>query len=413
MNDRIKELMEKRAEALQKARALLDKAAEEKRDLTNEEQTQYDGWDGEIEQYTRQIDREERLSGFEAEAQRSANGDRNPALNRQPGGAETPEGDGTESRDYRQSVIRYLVAGTNDGRARFDRANDSELRTIMGVSITGDGATGGVLAPTTLERALLDFNKEYNIMRRIATVRSSNSDVDIPYTTTHTTAYHIAEGADFTRSTPAWDKVSMKAYKAAALTVVTHEAMQDMFLDMENWIREDFGRAFADLEENDFVNGTGSGQPTGFLGSASSALTTASASAVTGDELIDLIHSVDRKYRERAVFVMSDTALKAVRKLKTGDGQYIWQPGLQSGQPDRLLSYALYTCAKMPAVAGGATPIAFGDFRFYRILDRRGLYIQRLNELYATSGQVGFMAYRRYDGKLLDANAVKKITMHA
>lgn len=412
MTERMKKLMEQRAAALQKARALLDQAANEERDLTNEEQSQYDGWDDEIDACTRQIEREERLEQREAEAQRSANGERNPSAGRQPGGEERDEEDRTASREYRQSVIRYLANGTNDGVARFD-SDVGETRSILGVSLSGDGATGGILAPTTLEKALLDFNKDYNIMRKIATVRSSNSDVDIPYTATHTTAYHIAEGADFTKSTPAWDKVSMKAYKAAALTVVTHEAMQDMFIDMESWVRDDFGMAFAELEENDFVNGTGSGQATGFLVSASSALTTASAAAIAGDEIIDLIHSVDRKYRERACFVASDTAVKAVRKLKTTDSQYIWQPGLVNGQPDRLLGYPLYTSAKMPALAGSATPMAFGDFSRYRILDRRGLYIQRLNELYATSGQVGFMAYRRYDGKLLDTGAVKKLTMHA
>ena len=411
MNEKMKNLMEQRAKALHDARELLNKADAEQRELTAEELEQYNALDADIDRLQGDIDREARLCQREEAAQRSANGEHNPVTQRQIGGGQTVSP--TESQEYRQSMIRYLAGGINDGVCRFDSYGGSEARTILGVSITGDGATGGVLAPTVLEKALLDFNRDYNIMRRIASVRASESDVDIPYTTTHTTAYHVNEGADFTASTPAWAKVTMKAYKAAALTVVTHEAMQDMFLDMESWIRDDFGMAFADLEENDFVNGTGSGQPTGFLGSASSALTTASASAVTGDELIDLTFAVDRKYRERGVFVISDTAMKLIRKLKLGTGDYLWQPGIQDGQPDRLLGYPVYTCTKMPAVAASAKPIAFGDFRRYRILDRRGLYVQRLNELYATSGQVGFMAYRRYDGKLLDASAVKYITMHA
>lgn len=412
MNERIRKLMEQRAQALTSARALLDKAAQEERELTAEEQQQYDGFDGEIDRLTADIDRETRLCEREEAAVRSANGQRNPARERQPGGGESREADPTESTEYRQSMIRYLANGVNDGQASFDHYG-GEARSILGVSLTGSGATGGVLAPTTLEKALLDFNRDFNIMRKIASVRSSESDVDIPYTTAHPTAYHIAEGADFTASTPAWAKVAMKAYKAGALTVVTHEAMQDMFLDMAGWIREEFGMAFAELEENDFVNGTGSGQPTGFLGTASSALTSAAANAVTSDELLDLTFAVDRKYRDRGVFVMSDTGMKLVRKLKLGNGDYLWQPGIQGGQPDKLLGYPVYTCTKMPAVAASAKPIAFGDFKRYRILDRRGLYIQRLNELYATSGQVGFLAYRRYDGKLLDSAAVKYITMHA
>ena len=413
MNERIREMMEKRAAALQHARALLDAAAAENRSLNAEEEQQYNGYDAEIDQLTRDIDREQRLCEREEAAQRSANGGHNPARDRQPGGQESRTDDPTDSMEYRQSMIRYMATGQNDGRVQFDNYGGSETRTILGVSLTGTGATGGVLAPTQLEKALLDYNRDFNIMRKLASVRSSGSDVDIPYTTTHPTAYHVAEGAEFTASTQAWDKVSLKAYKAGALTVVTHEAMQDMFLNMEDWIREEFGMAFADLEENDFVNGTGSGQPTGFLATASSALTTASASAVTADELLDLAYAVDRKYRERGAFVMSDTAVKLVRKLKLGNGDYLWQPGLQAGQPDRLLGYEVHTCTKMPAVAASAKPVAFGDFKRYRILDRRGLYIQRLNELYATSGQVGFLAYRRYDGKLLDSAAVKVLTMHA
>ena len=412
MNERIRKLMEKRTEAMTKARALLDKAAAEERDLTEEEQTQYDGWDQEIDSLGAQITREERLCEREQALERSANGQNNPAMNRQPGGQPTDNTDGTESRDYRQSVVRYLVTGQNDGGARFDNFGGSEARTIMGVSITGTGATGGVLAPATLERTLLDYVKNYNIMRQLATVRSSNSDVDIPYTTTHTQAYHIAEGADFTRSTPAWAKKSMKAYKAGALTVVTHEAMQDMFIDLEGWIRDDFGDAFATLEEHDFFNGSGTGEPTGVIGSATLGVTAAAAAAITSDEMIDLAHSLERKYRDKAVWVMNDSTIKLIRKLKlTNTGDYIWQPGLQAGQPDRLLGKPVHVSSEMPAAATGATAILYGDFSRYRILDRRGLYFQRLNELYATSGQVGYLAYRRYDGKLLDSAAVKKLVM--
>lgn len=413
MNERIRKMMEKRAAALTAARAILDAAAAEDRSLTAEEEQQYNGYDAEIDRLTAEIDREERLCEREEAAQRSANGDRNPAMGQQPGGQERRTGDPTDSMEYRQSMIRYMATGQNDGKAQFDNYGGSEARTILGVSLTGTAATGGILAPAQLEKVLLDYNRDFNVMRKLASVRSSGSDVDIPYTSTHTQAYHIAEGAEFTASTPAWGKVSMKAYKAGALTVVTHEAMQDMFLDMENWIREDFGMAFADLEENDFVNGTGTGQPTGFLVDAASAATAAAANAITSDELLDLVFAVDRKYRERSAFVMSDTAMKLVRKLKLQNNDYLWQPGLQAGQPDRLLGYPVHTCAKMPAVAAGAKPIAFGDFKRYRILDRRGLYFQRLNELYATSGQVGFLAYRRYDGKLLDASAIKVLTMRS
>ena len=411
MNDRIRALMNKRAVAMTAARAILDKAHGENRDMTPEELTQYNGHDADIDKLTKDIEREERMAEREVQFAASANGDQNPANRSQPGQRETRTEDRTDSPEYRQSVLRYLIAGVNDGVAIADHRRD-EARSILGVSLTGVGATGGVLAPAVLERTLLDFTAHYNIMRSLASVRSSNSDVEIPYATNHTVAYHLDEGADFTASTPAWSKLAMGAYKAGALSIVTNEAMQDMFIDLENWIRDDFGTAFATLEENDFVNGSGIKQPKGFLKDATKGLDAASATAITADELIDLQHALKRQFRKNAVWLMNDATVKLIRKLKTpADGQYLWQPGLKEGQPDTLLARPLHTSDEMPLPTAGLQAIAYGDFKWYRILDRRGLYFQRLNELYATSGQVGFLAYRRYDAKLLDATAIQTLNM--
>ena len=108
---------------------------------------------------------------------------------------------------------------------------------------------------------------------------------------------------------------------------------------------------------------------------------------------------------------MNDSTVLKLRKLKGSDNQYIWQPGLVSGQPDRLLSRPLYTSDTMPEATAGKKAVLFGDFKRYRILDRKGLYFQRLNEIAATSSQVGFLAYRRYDAALLNTDAVKKLVM--
>jgi HK97 family phage major capsid protein len=286
-----------------------------------------------------------------------------------------------------------------------------EVRSILGVSLTGAGATGGILAPATLERTLLDFTEQYNVMRGLASVRSSNSDVEIPYATNRAVAYHLDEGADLTASTAAWAKLAMGAYKAGALSIVTNEAMQDMFIDLETWIRDDFGMAFAALEETDFVSGTGVKQPKGFLLDATKGVTAASSTAITADELIDLQHALKRKFRKNATWLMNDATIKLVRKLKDENGQYLWQPGLKEGQADTLLARPLVTSDEMPLPEAGKQAIAYGDFKWYRILDRRGLYFQRLNELYAVSGQVGFLAYRRYDAKLLDATAIQTLDM--
>lgn len=410
MNERIRALMNKRAVAMTAARAILDKAHGENRDMTPEELTQYNGHDADIDKLTQDITREERMAERETQFAGSANGDQNPANRSQPGQRENRAEDRTNSPEYRQSVLRYLIAGVNDGSVIADRRQD-EVRSILGVSLTGPGATGGILAPATLERTLLDFTAQYNVMRSLASVRSSNSDVEIPYATNRAVAYHLDEGADLTASKPDWAKLSMGAHKAGALSIVTNEAMQDMFIDLENWIRDDFGVAFGTLEETDFVNGTGIKQPRGFLLDATKGLDAASATAITADELIDLQHALKRQFRKNATWLMNDATVKLIRKLKGSDNQYLWQPGLKEGQPDTLLSRPLVTSDEMPTATAGKQAIAYGDFKWYRILDRRGLYFQRLNELYAVSGQVGFLAYRRYDAKLLDATAIQTLNM--
>jgi HK97 family phage major capsid protein len=222
------------------------------------------------------------------------------------------------------------------------------------------------------------------------------------------------EGAPFIASKPDFDKVAMKAYKVGALSYITHEAMQDMFLDMESWIREDFGTAFADLEEEHFLLGAGAPTaPSGLLASADLGVAAASETAITSDELLDLLYAVNQKYRARGSWLMNDTTILKLRKLKGNDGQYLWQPSLLDGQPDRLLSRPLYTSDTMPEAAASKAAVLFGDFKRYRILDRKGLYFQRLNEIAATSGQVGFLAYRRYDAALLNSDAIKTLTMKA
>ena len=112
-------------------------------------------------------------------------------------------------------------------------------------------------------------------------------------------------------------------------------------------------------------------------------------------------------YRKNAKFLLNDSSIKALRKLKDGNGQYMWQPGLKEGQPDRLLSHELITSAYMPEIGAGAKPILFGDFKSYWIADRQGRTFQRLNELYAATGQVGFRATQRVDGRLVQTEGLK------
>ena len=138
---------------------------------------------------------------------------------------------------------------------------------------------------------------------------------------------------------------------------------------------------------------------------------TTAAAGISFDDVMDLFYALKSPYRRKAVWVLNDTTVKALRKLKDNNGNYIWQPSVQAGQPDMILNRPYYTSAYVPEVAAGAKVMAFGDFSYYWIADRQGRSFKRLNELFAANGQVGFLASQRVDGKLVLPEAVKTMAI--
>ena len=180
--------------------------------------------------------------------------------------------------------------------------------------------------------------------------------------------------------------------------------------DLESYITNEFARRIGSKEEDAFFNGDGTGKPNGILNSTGGApveITTASATTITVDNIIDLFYSLNAPYRKNAVWLLNDSTVKAVRKLKDGQGQYLWQPSLTAGAPDMILGRPVQTSAFMPKIAASAKTIAFGDLSYYWIADRQGRSFKRLGELYAATGQVGFLATQRVDGRLVLPEAIK------
>ena len=157
-------------------------------------------------------------------------------------------------------------------------------------------------------------------------------------------------------------------------------------------------------EEEAFINGNGTGRPTGIFDAANGGVTgttSAGAAAIAFDDIVNLVYALKSPYRRNAAFLTHDTTVAALRKLKDTNGQYLWQPSLVAGQPDRLFGYPIYTSPYAPTIAASARSVAFGDFANYWIADRQGRTIQRLNEIYAGNGQVGFLVTERVDGKVI------------
>ena len=230
------------------------------------------------------------------------------------------------------------------------------------------------------------------------------------------TASWVDEEGSITESDDSFTQVSIGAYKLGTLIKVSNELLHDSVFDLEKYISKEVARRIGTKEEDSFFNGDGDGKPVGIFngtGGAQVGVTTASTSAITADEIIDLFYSLGAPYRKKAVWVVNDATVKSIRKLKDGNGNYLWQPALTADTPDTLLGRPVYTSTAVPTIASGAKVIAFGDFNYYWIADRQGRVFKKLSELYATTDQTGFVATQRVDGKLILPEAIKVLQMKA
>ena len=281
----------------------------------------------------------------------------------------------------------------------------------------GTDSEGGYLVPDEYERTLVEALEEENIFRQFAKViQTSSGDRKIPVVASKGTASWIDEEGAYTESDDSFAQVSIGAYKLGTMIKVSEELLNDSVFDLESYIAREFARRIGTKEEEAFFTGDGTGKPLGILaasGGAETGVTAASATAVTADELMDLFYSLKSPYRKNAVWILNDSTIKAIRKLKDNNGQYLWQPSLVAGTPDTILGRPVKTSAYMPAIAAGAKTIAFGDFSYYWIADRQGRSFKRLNELYAANGQVGFLGSQRVDCKMILPEAVKVLVQKA
>lgn len=305
---------------------------------------------------------------------------------------------GVKSKAYKEAILD---------------AFKTNFRKVSNVLEEGTDANGGYLVPPEYDSEILDVLAEENVMRNIATTIKTSGEHRINIAGTKPAAAWVDEGEALTFDTGTFDQKQLDAHKLHVAIKVTEELLYDNAFNLESYITRTFAQALANAEENAFINGSGSGQPKGFLADAQTGITTASATAITADEVINLVYKLKRPYRKNACFIANDSTVAMIRTLKDTTGNYLWQPSLQAGEPDRLLGYPLYTSAYMPSVEGGAKPLAFGDFKYYTIGDRGNRSFAALRELFAGNGMVGFLAKERVDGKLLIAEAVQVLKMKA
>lgn len=392
----ILELRERRAKAWADAKAFLDSKRGDGGLILAEDTAIYEKMEAEVVNLGKEIERLERQAAIELELSKPVNV---PITSKPIGAGE--EKMGRASAEYRDAFWKAMR-----------NKNAWDVRNALQV---GENSEGGYLVPDEFEQTLIEALEEENIFRTLAhVITTSSGDRKIPVVASKGTASWVDEEDPIPDTDDAFSQVSIGAYKLGTMIKVSEELLNDSAFNLQTYIAKEFARRIGAKEEEAFFVGDGDGKPTGIFHATAGAqlgATAASATAITADELLDLFYSLKAPYRKKASFVMNDATVKAIRKLKDGSGQYLWQPSIAAGQPDTILNRPVKTSAYVPTIAAAAKIIAFGEFGYYWIADRQGRVFQRLNELYAATGQVGFKATQRVDGKLILAESIKVLQM--
>ncbi|MCR9180010.1 MAG: phage major capsid protein [Erythrobacteraceae bacterium] len=316
------------------------------------------------------------------------------------------------------------VKGFVDGYLR--RGRETELKSLNGVN----PADGGYAVPRQIDAIIASELVEISPIRAIAqVVQTGTSGYRKLVATGGTASGWVSEAAARPEtSAPGFAEIAPPSGDLYANPAASQAMLDDAAFDIENWLASEIALEFARAEGTAFVRGTGINQPEGFLtaptGTAEDGVRAFGMMQYIGSgnangfdsapdaKLIDLIHSLKSGHRQGAVFVMNSTTLATVRKLKTADGAFLWQPGMVDGQPNRLLGYPVVEAEDMPDVAGGEFPIAFGNFRHgYLIAEHSATRV--LRDPFTNKPFVHFYATKRVGGKVLDSNAIKLLKIEA
>ena len=397
---KLSELRLERAKTWEKAKAFLDSHRNEKGILSDEDTQVYERMENEIVSFGKEIERQERAEALERELSAAVNS----PLTSKPESPKMEEKKGRSSDSYKKAFWNTVRT-----RAGYQRPE------VMNALQEGVDSEGGYLVPDEFERRLLEGLREENIIRNHAYSFVTSTGIHkIPLVGSHGSASWIEEEGAYQESDDTFGQVNLDAHKVGTIIRVSEELLQDSVFDLESYIASEFSRRIGEKEEEAFIIGNGSHKPLGILadtGGAEIGVTASKADALTADELIDLYYSLKAPYRKSAIWILNDSTVKAIRKLKNNDGTYLWQPAIKDGEVNTILGRPYYTSSFIPSLASGNKSVLFGDLSYYWIGDRQGISFKRLNELYAGNGQVGFIASKRVDGKLVLPEAVKCMKM--
>lgn len=394
----INALRERRSVMARDARQLLDSTKDVK--WTPEHQSKYDALTGEIVDLDARIEREQKILDLSAE-KAFDNMVHKPANSK--------DADPTSERGMFNVFARHGINGMSLEQAR-----------VFNTMSTTTGAEGGYTIQSEVATSVIDAIKSLGGMREVAQLIRTATGNPMSFPTSDGTSEEgelLAENAPASGLDPTFGTVGLPVYKYGSKIIgVPFELLQDSSIDVEAFIRARIAARIARITNKHFTIGTGTGQPMGIVPASSVGKTgqTGQTATVTYDDLADLVESVDEAYLEQGGcrFMFNQSTRKVLRKLKDSSGRPIWTPGYElgitAGTPDLLLGYQVKINNHMAAMAANAKSIAFGDLSKYAIRDAMQLSLFRFTDsVYVSKGQVGFLAWARSGGNLLDTNAVK------
>jgi HK97 family phage major capsid protein len=333
-----------------------------------------------------------------------------PSFNVNTGAAKAQD-DAAKSEDrINEAFLEYMQTGSRNAYQVAVKATLNQTTAAEGGVFVPKKYANEIVAPLTIGSVLRQAGA------RVIRVDGTNS-FNVPSMTNATRAVVKAEKAAYVANEPTSGTIEFTPWKFTHLGKITEELDANSMFDVYSQVlAPDAANAFILAENADFIGGNGSATAQGITVGASVGVTAAGTNAFTADEVIDLYHSLSSQYRPQAVWLMSDSTLKVIRKYRESGsttGAFLWQPALSVGEPSTLMGRPVYTVPDMPAATTGLKPIVFGDPRFYWIADFNGGQpsVQRLNELYAGTGEIGFRWWKYVDANVVLSAAIKSLIM--
>jgi HK97 family phage major capsid protein len=406
MSGVVTQLRDRRLEIWEDLKGVAERASEEKRIMTAEEERRWDEGNAEMSKL------DDRIQSILKGEQRAK--DAGEAMDRLAGKAVDKRagapGEFTEP-DYAAEIRKLANAAPGTG-FNLPMPSMVEQRSLL---------DSNVPLPTSFVGQIYRYLIDTSTIRQAnPTVFSTSSGepLVVPRATAYGTAKWTAEGGTLSASDPTVSSVTLNAYKLGVLVQVSYELLQDEGFDVVGFVASQAGMLIGVAVDTAYVAGTGTTQPIGFITAAAAGYTAVtgtgsttgfptSGAAIGADVLIELYHSVIPQYRARASWLAHDATVKAIRKLKDTTGQYLWQPALVAGQPDLLLGRPIYPDPNIPQVGASKQVVAFGDFKGYFIRDVTPLRFERSDEFAFGTDLVSFRCIYRTDGVLADTSAVK------